>query len=213
VSIAIENAKKGVCGILEKSSGFPIDKVLFVIGNDVLHTDNAISTTTKGTPQDTQLMWYDAFVIARQLYVGIIEALMELAPVHVVHNVSNHDYVSGFMLADSISCYFHNQQQVTFDVDMRHRKYFMYGNSLIGLSHGDGAKMEQLPLLMANEVPYDWAQTKYRYIYLHHVHHKNMWKFNSAKDYQGVTVEYMRSPSGADSWHSRNGYQHAPKAI
>mgnify|MGYP003331832918 CR=1 FL=1 len=38
-------------------------------------------------------------------------------------------------------------------------------------------------------------------------------KFKSGKDYQGVTVEYLRSPSGTDSWHHRNGYQHAPKAI
>jgi hypothetical protein len=28
-----------------------------------------------------------------------------------------------------------------------------------------------------------------------------------------VCVETLRSPSGADSWHHRNGYQHAPKAI
>ncbi len=42
---------------------------------------------------------------------------------------------------------------------------------------------------------------------MHHVHHK------LSKDYQGVTVESLRSASGTDSWHHRNGYQHAPKAI
>jgi hypothetical protein len=31
-----------------------------------------------------------------------------------------------------------------------------------------------------------------------------------AKDYAGITVG-LRSPSGTDSWHHRNGYQHAPK--
>jgi hypothetical protein len=34
-----------------------------------------------------------------------------------------------------------------------------------------------------------------------------------SKDYQGVTVESLRSPSGTDSWHHRNAYQYAPKAI
>ena len=59
----------------------------------------------------------------------------------------------------------------------------------------------------AVEAKKDWSQSKHRYVYTHHVHHKN------AKDYAGVTVESLRSPSGTDSWHHRNGYQHAPKAI
>jgi len=64
-----------------------------------------------------------------------------------------------------------------------------------------------LPLLMAQEFPVEWSQTKHRYVYTHHVHHK------MSKDFIGVTVESLRSPSGTDSWHHRNGYQHAPKAI
>jgi hypothetical protein len=60
---------------------------------------------------------------------------------------------------------------------------------------------------MAQEFPIEWSQTKHRYIYTHHVHHK------TSKDYIGITVESLRSPSGTDSWHSRNGYQHAPKAV
>jgi len=66
---------------------------------------------------------------------------------------------------------------------------------------------------MANENPHMWADTKFRYIYLHHIHHKQVTKFQSGKDYIGVTVEYLRSPSAADSWHSRNGYVGAKKAI
>ena len=59
---------------------------------------------------------------------------------------------------------------------------------------------QDLPLLMATERPILWSETDYRYVYTHHVHHKN------AKDYIGVTVESLRSPSPADSWHDRNGY-------
>jgi hypothetical protein len=40
----------------------------------------------------------------------------------------------------------------------------------------------------------------YRYVYTHHVHHKN------SKDYIGVTVESLRSPSPSDSWHNIKGY-------
>jgi hypothetical protein len=213
VNTALEKAVQGLIGVLEKTSGFQINQFVFVIGNDVLHTDTAIRTTTKGTPQDTSGMWYDNFVAARRLYTYCIEKLAELAPVHVVYNVSNHDVMSGFMLADSVSCFFAKHDSVTFDVSAQHRKYYAYGKNLIGFSHGDGAKMEQLPLLMANEEPMLWSVTKHRYVYLHHLHHKRQWKFHSGQDYSGVTVEYMRSPSATDQWHSKAGYQHAPKAI
>ena len=34
----------------------------------------------------------------------------------------------------------------------------------------------------------------------------NWHKWLDGKDYIGVCVEYLRSPSGSDSWHSRKGY-------
>lgn len=213
VEIAIRRALEGVESILQKTSGFHFDKILLPIGNDILHTDTPGRTTTSGTPQDTDGMWHDNFVIARKLYVHIIEHLVKTADVHVVHCPSNHDYQSGFMLAQAVFCWFNKHDNVTFDVSNNHRKYFKYGNNLIGLSHGDGAKPVDMPLLMANEAKMDWATTDYRYIYLHHVHHKQVTKFESAKDYMGVTLEYLRSPSSPDSWHHRNGYVKSQKAI
>ena len=203
---AIQRAKDGVQGILDKSIGFNIDKIVFVIGNDVLHVDTPKNTTTSGTSQDVSCMWYDGFQMARQLYVDIIEQLIQVADVHIVYNPSNHDYMSGFMLADSIKSWFRKSKNVTFDASISHRKYYVYGKNLIGTSHGDGAKNQDLPMLMAHESK-DWTNCKHRYWYTHHVHHK------SSKDYMGVNVESLRSPSGTDSWHHRNGYTHAPKAV
>lgn len=211
--IAIERAIEGVSGILEKASGFPLESIVFVIGNDILHIDNPRNTTTKGTPQDVDGMWYENYVKARKLYVGIIESLLDICDVHVVHCPSNHDYVTGFMLADSVASFYSKCDNVTFDVSMAHRKYHKYGDNLLGFSHGDGSKMEQLPMLMANESKMLWSETEFRYIYLHHIHHKDQVKFRSGKDYHGVTVEYLRSPSASDSWHSKMGFQHAPKGI
>lgn len=211
--IAVQRAAEGVAGILSKAAGYPLDQILFVIGNDVLHVDNAHNTTTKGTGQDVSKMWFENYDMARILYVQIIEQLMGICDVHVTHNPSNHDYVTGYMLADSVQSWFRNSKNVTFDVSPAHRKYMQYGNNLIGTSHGDGAKMNDVPLLMANEASRMWADTYFRYAYLHHIHHMNKVNFQSGKDYQGVTVEHLRSVSNPDSWHHRNGYQHAPKAV
>ena len=206
--IAVQRVLEGVQGILDKANGFDIDKIVFVAGNDILHIDSPRRTTTSGTPQDTDGMWYDNFLIAKKLYIDVIDMLMQHADVHFMYNPSNHDYTHGFFLADAISSWYRNCENITFDVSIAHRKYYVYGDNLICTTHGDGAKWQDLGKLMAVECD-QWSGggKQRRYVYTHHVHHKIV------KDDIGVTVESLRSPSGTDGWHHRNGYQHAPKAV
>jgi len=213
VEIACERVLEGLQGLIDKSQGFDVDRVLFCIGNDILHIDNVYNTTTAGTNQDVDGKWWEHFEIALALYVKCVEILREIAPVDVIHSMSNHDYQSGFHLAHALKSWFRNDSEVTFDISVAHRKYYQYGKNLIGLEHGDGAKMANLPLTMAQERPLLWSETTHRYWYLHHLHHKVKHKWLDAKDFIGVTVEYMRSPSGTDSWHSRKGYVGVPRAV
>jgi len=198
--VAVKRVREGVQGIINKAKGFNIDKILFIGGNDILHVDTPTRTTTGGTPQDTDGNWYSNFLTAKKLYVEILEMLLPIADVHFTFNPSNHDYMSGFFLADVIQTWFKDSKNITFDCSIAHRKGFLYGKNLIGTTHGDGAKQQDLPLLMAAEFPLEWSLTKHRYIYSHHVHHK------SSRDYIGITVESLRSPSGSDSWHHKKGY-------
>lgn len=204
--IAVQRIREGVEGIIEKTKGFSIEKILFIGGNDILHVDTPKGTTTAGTVQDTSGMWYANFLMAKEIYVEVINRLLKVADIHFVFNPSNHDYQSGFFLADVIQTYFKDCKNITFDCSIAHRKYYTYGQNLIGTSHGDGGKVSDLPLTMAHEAK-DWSSCKHKYFYIHHFHHK------MSKDYMGVNVEALRSCSGTDSWHSRNQYHFAPKAI
>lgn len=211
---AVKRVLEGVEGLIEKSKGFNVQRILLCLGNDILHVDNVYNTTTKGTHQDTDGgKWWQFFNIALSLYVQIIDRLRQIAPVDCVHSMSNHDYQSGYYLAQVLKAWYRKVDDVRIDAGAAHRKYYKYGNSFIGLEHGDGAKTDNLPLLMAQERPQDWANSIYRYWYLHHLHHKVKIKYRDAKDYIGVTVEYLRSPSGTDSWHSRKGYTGVKKAV
>jgi hypothetical protein len=206
-AIAVERMIDGVESIFRSASAFKIDQVLIIGGNDILHVDGPSNTTTAGTRQDVSELWWQSFDYARIAYTRIIEYLRRLAPVHFVYNPSNHDYANGYLLSQVIQAWFKDAEDVTFDVSMAHRKYFVYHQNLIGTTHGDGAKTDALPILMANEAKEHWASCTHRYIYTHHVHHK------TAKDYPGVSIESIRSPSGADSWHHKMGYQHSSKSI
>jgi len=99
--IAYNRVLEGVTGLISKAQGFSIDRVLFCVGNDILHIDNVYNTTTAGTPQDADGKWWQHFEVALKLYVKCVEILRQVAPVDVVHSMSNHDYQSGFHLAHS----------------------------------------------------------------------------------------------------------------
>ena len=62
--IAVKRVMEGIMGLIDKAQGFQIEKILFCIGNDVLHVDNVYSTTTKGTPQDTDGKWWEHYELA-----------------------------------------------------------------------------------------------------------------------------------------------------
>lgn len=205
--IAYERVHVGIDKVISSAKPYKTSKILFIIGNDILHTDNKNRQTTSGTPQDTSGMWYENFTLAKKLYIEVILKLVKVADVHVQFNPSNHDYMSGFMLAEVINSYFNNCDNVTFDTDMSYRKYYQFGENLIGTTHGDAGKHADYPLAMAHEAKDMWSTSKHRYFYLHHIHS------TMKKDFMSVQVESLRSVSGADSWHHKNLYQHAPKTI
>lgn len=212
IEIAKQRCFDGVKGLLDKAQGFPVEKILLIIGNDIIHIDNPKRTTTSGTPQDTDKQWWTMFIEAKDLYVRLIEQLIPIADVEVVFCPSNHDFATGFMLADTLSSWFHNCKHVSFQADIVHRKYIEYGLNMLAFDHGDGCKEAQAKDLMADEQPEMWGRTRFRYAYKHHVHHMKRVRYPDGEDFIGVTVEYLRSPSSADSWHAKNGYR-APKAV
>lgn len=213
MEFAYKRCIEWVQGIIQKTQGFNIDKILLVIGNDIIHIDHPKRQTTAGTSQDTDGQWWEMFQTAKKLYIEVIEYLMQVADVDIVYNPSNHDYTAWYFLSDSIASWFRKSENIHLDTSISHRKYYVYGSNLIGTTHGDGAKEQDLVYLMAHESKEKWANAEYRYWYLHHIHHKKAIKYQSWKDYIGCTLEYLRTPSSADAWHDRNGYTGAKKAI
>ena len=234
LQIATKRYKEGFEGLLHKSAFYQQEKIVIIGGNDVSHIDNPFRTTTAGTKQDTDGMWFEAFQAAKWANIGIIERAATVADVHFVHCPSNHDYATGFFLAQCLQAWFRNNKNVTFDISPSHRKYIQYGVNLIGATHGDGAKEVDLSNCMTREAKKAWSESIYAYWYLHHRHHKDVKARGGKKAIQlekdgkavsvinsgtGATakdffhVEYVRSIKPPDSWHHRNSFDGAFQAM
>lgn len=216
--------------LAEQGAANGATRVLFVIGNDIAHFDNAKSTTTSGTHQDSDTSIFEVYRAAHRAYVGIVRMLLEMdLGVTIVFNPSNHDWVLGFTIAQSIQAVFREHPNVDvsdYAVSEMQRKYVRFGSSLLGFTHGGDSKQADLSQLMLREAQSHVAACPHLYWYMHHYHHKvrkaeGIRPFAREKDHiamtvigsgpgamegDNVNVEIVRSPSAPDGWHARNGY-------
>jgi hypothetical protein len=198
--------ERAIADLLCKASPFSIDRIVFPVGQDLLHIDNTDKATSNGTVQDVDGRLAKIIEVAQMAVVRGIDRLREVAPVEVVPVPGNHDAISIFHLARFLWAYYRNCPGVTVDVEPRSRKYVAYGCNLIGYTHGDQERAASLPAIMATEVPQLWAATQYHEWHLGHYHKKRETQFVSVDTHDGVTVRVLPSLSGRDEWHYSKGY-------
>src|SRR3546814_15746042 len=89
----------------------------------------------------------------------------------VRNNPGNHDPHQAAMLSICLAARFHDNPRVTIDDSPSSFFYFRFGKTLLGSTHGDGATLVDLPLLMARHVTADWAPSDYRVWHCGPFHH------------------------------------------
>lgn len=177
-----------------------VKKILFPIGNDLLHIDNAFLSTTNGTPQDTNMTHQAIFKETVLLLIEGIEKLSKAFECEVkVFNVNgNHDFMSSYHALMSLWCYFHNNENVDVDLNMSSRHYERFGNCLIGFAHGD-KEGKRIQGVMQGECK-DWSDCKYREFHLGHLHSEQVIEIN------GLKIRNLPSVTATDRWHHTSAY-------
>jgi hypothetical protein len=181
----------------------PPTKYALVTGlGDGLHADNQTEQTTSGNKLDTDTRWGKIIRSYAEFYRWWINELLKKHEiVHVVRVKGNHDDHSTTAINLMLGYVFEDNPRVIIDQDEFTVKYHMFGKNIIGITHGDKSKGDNLPLLMANDEPIAWGECPFRYFHTGHIHHL------SKKEYIGVVVESFRSIAAKDAWHAASGYR------
>ena len=182
------------------------DKILLPIGNDFFNVNSMLNATVAGTPQSEDDRWKKTYKKGRELWVGIIEKCMQIAPVDVVIIPGNHDEERVYYLGDSLECWFNRCNDVEIDNRPANRKYYPWGDCLIGYTHGDKEAKGTLVNIMATEVPMLWSGAKYREWHKGHLHAAKETAFQILDEARGVREWIMPSLVAIDDWHSGKGY-------
>lgn len=177
------------------------EECMFVIGEDYFNIDTINKTTTKGTPQDTEVDIYKMFDFGLSLMIETLHTLsVFFDKVNVILVQGNHDKLLSYMLVKALEHYNFEKGNIIFNSEIKSRKYIEYGNSLIGLGHLDTENKKQKQFLMQNEVKEMYGKSKYNYFVSGHLHNY------SVEEVGGIQYIRLPSLSGSDNWHNDMGY-------
>ncbi len=208
LEIARERMINALTHLVKRASGYCVDEILFVVGNDFLNSDGdfPLAATTKGTPQsntDTGMQMYRA---GRKLIVECVEMLVEYADVHIVIIPGNHDRESMMHIGDALEMFYENNENVSVDNSDSMMKAHKYGRCLIVNDHGDGAKLINLPGIVSQRYRDVWSEVKYVEVHRGHLHTNKSYKMQAVEELNGLTVRNLSSMSATDEWHDMKGY-------
>tara|TARA_R100001443_G_scaffold43533_1_gene56606 strand:+ start:7148 stop:8650 length:1503 start_codon:yes stop_codon:yes gene_type:complete len=186
--------------LISRLGGTP-EKIIVAAGSDWFHVDNDGGTTTAGTAQDRYGSPAQILMQGCELAKEHIDMLRSVAPVEVVFMAGNHDRHSTLALGLFLKATYESCDDCTVILDANmSRQYITYGNTLLGFTHGDGVRFNQLPSTMAKEQWENWGKCRYKVWFSGHLHHQAL------KEHGGAFCVQLPSLAGHDRWHHRKGF-------
>lgn len=182
----------------------PASQALILNVGDFFHADNPTNRTPKsGHLLDVDTRWRKVLEVGIRTECRMIDrALQRHDRVTVINVPGNHDETSAHVLSIALEHHYANNPRVTVDPSPAAFRYFRFGDCLIGSTHGNRTKAQDLESIMAHDRPQDWAATVgRRHWYTGHVHH------DTVKECRNCTVETVRTLAARDAWHAAEGYR------
>ena len=182
----------------------PTETALILNLGDFFHTDTIDNKTRRsGHNLDVDTRWPRVMQVGARLMMDAVKlALTRHQNVIVKNLIGNHDDQSSIALGLILDAYYRDEPRVTVDLSPAIFWYYMFGNTLIGATHGNTIKLPDLASIMAADRAVDWGQSQYRYWYTGHIHTKTVLELAG-----GVIVESFRTLAAKDAWTAGQGYR------
>jgi hypothetical protein len=181
----------------------PSGECLVVQLGDFYHMDDSRNVTPKsGNRLDVDSRFAKVIRVGITLMRYTIDRALERHGKVRVRNVAgNHDPHANITLTEALKGYYLNEPRVIIEDSPRPFWVYRFGSCLVGITHGDGVKTEDMPGVLAVDAQADWGQCEFRYCWHGHIHSKKV------IEKLGVIVESFRTLAGKDAWHTEQGYR------
>ena len=202
-----EDFKEAIENLIYRSyASHNLEKIIYVIGGDILNMDTFGGLTTKGTPVDSDLRAQDAYNEAFDAMFWSVNFIKQFCrELEVVYLPGNHDRLSSYHLVHALSKCFNNDVSVVFNATYAERKVVTWGQNFFAFEHGDVTK-KMTPLVYATEFPVQWGMTLHRVCYTGHFHSKKVTEFVTDNEVHGFSIKHLPSLCKSDYWHYHNKF-------
>lgn len=206
VEIAKNRFLKVIEDNVERCQGRKFKKIILALLGDLIHIDNDLQTTTKGTFQQADGRIAKIFETTLDMLIEGIRRLGSIAPVDVVYTSGNHDGTSGWMLIKSLQMAFHGANTyINIDISPDPQKTRLIGNSLIGFVHGDMPEKNLSGWLQVQARHMD-KSVKFLEVHSGHRHAYKVRERVQTEDNEGVVVRVLPTICSSSTWEHREGY-------
>ena len=208
----IEDFKKAIKELVLKAYySCKVEKIIYVIGGDLLNMDTFMGQTTKGTFVDNDLRAQDAYNQAFDALFWSINYIKQFCnDLEVVYLPGNHDRLSSYHIAHALSKALQSNSKIFFNTEYSERKVVVCGNNFFAFEHGDVTK-KMTPLVYAVEFPKEWGATIYRTCFTGHFHSKKVTELVTDHEHHGFTIKHLPSLCKSDYWHYHNKFTGAKR--
>lgn len=176
-----------------------------VIANvgDFFHVDQHRPETTRSHNSLDVDTRYAAMIHAGVLMLRtcIDRALEKHKRVRVINACGNHDDVGALWLSLALSLLYEKNPRISIETSPAKFSYHQHGKVLLGVTHGDTAKLDKLAGVMAADQPALWGATQHRYWITGHIHQRKV------LEQPGCLVESFRTLAAKDAWSAAAGYR------
>lgn len=183
-------------------------EILLVLNGDTMHSDNRSGTTERsGNVLDMDGRFGKVLDHTVECVTEAVRICCERAPKVTLRVIpGNHDWHMSLALARIFAAYYRGQSGIEVEQTLGPRAASIWGQCLVAHAHGDRIKATDWPALISTAYPREWGMTRFRYLRLGHVHHRNKRYPIEVLGRHGLEVEYVRALCPPDAYHSENGY-------
>ena len=194
-SVYAEKTEALICRLSAQN----VSSVVLPIGSDFFDFDSTNLKTVRGTEQEVDTDFFHAVKGGVQLSFTIAERLASVFNDVRIHWVrGNHDESSSQIPAYMLWGWSKHVPNVTVDISAEPQSVFSWGNNLIGLAHGDGARNKKsLRHIFTNDHRDAWGETNHATWITGHKHHEKI------IDNDGVSYIQVPTLVGSDKWHKK----------
>ena len=183
------------------------DRIDFIIGSDLFHTNDSKGRTANDTQVDWNVQIEQRTEWAKQFYSPLLEVAQEQSSeVNVIFEEGNHDKDQALVFVLALKWLYPN---IKFTIEEKKIfKIIKYYDCVIGTHHGDKkCKPKDVAETFNNYFRMEFAKAKYREILIGHKHH--LW----SEEHLKILVQGLSTVSEDTPYEYENGWAQGDKSF